>query len=316
MKQVVRVCLLCMSLLLAGVPVASAAFPDRPVTIVVGFAAGGAGDIIARSVALELEKELGQPVVIVNKGGSGGALAIGDALTRPADGYTIVGTISAALTLDTLTSKTRYSLADFSLPGMTGVYQEGFFCLADKPWKSMKELVAWAKKENKALSYPSSVVFDKLITRYIGEKEGVEIRAMPVQGGAAIISSVLGGHTDFGYGGGFQSSYVRAGKMRHLATIGSQRSPYSPDTPTLAEEGWPLLVFDNYFAFYVSKKVPPEIHKVLSEALVRAGNKPSVQQALAEKAGVYPTVFNAEESTKILEESLERYKLMLEEMQK
>lgn len=316
MKQVVRVCLLCMSLLLAGVPVASAAFPDRPVTIVVGFAAGGAGDIIARSVALELEKELGQPVVIVNKGGSGGALAIGDALTRPADGYTIVGTISAALTLDTLTSKTRYSLADFSLLGMTGVYQEGFFCLADKPWKSMKELVAWAKKENKALSYPSSVVFDKLITRYIGEKEGVEIRAMPVQGGAAIISSVLGGHTDFGYGGGFQSSYVRAGKMRHLATIGSQRSPYSPDTPTLAEEGWPLLVFDNYFAFYVSKKVPPEIHKVLSEALVRAGNKPSVQQALAEKAGVYPTVFNAEESTKILEESLERYKLMLEEMKK
>ncbi len=316
MKQVVRVCLLCMSLLLAGVPVASAAFPDRPVTIVVGFAAGGAGDIIARSVALELEKELGQPVVIVNKGGSGGALAIGDALTRPADGYTIVGTISAALTLDTLTSKTRYSLADFSLLGMTGVYQEGFFCLADKPWKSMKELVAWAKKENKALSYPSSVVFDKLITRYIGQKEGVEIRAMPVQGGAAIISSVLGGHTDFGYGGGFQSSYVRAGKMRHLATIGSQRSPYSPDTPTLAEEGWPLLVFDNYFAFYVSKKVPPEIHKVLSEALVRAGNKPSVQQALAEKAGVYPTVFNAEESTKILEESLERYKLMLEEMKK
>ena len=316
MKQVVRVCLLCMSLLLAGVPVASAAFPDRPVTIVVGFAAGGAGDIIARSVALELEKELGQPVVIVNKGGSGGALAIGDALTRPADGYTIVGTISAALTLDTLTSKTRYSLADFSLLGMTGVYQEGFFCLADKPWKSMKELVAWAKKENKALSYPSSVVFDKLITRYIGQKEGVEIRAMPVQGGAAIISSVLGGHTDFGYGGGFQSSYVRAGKMRHLATIGSQRSPYSPDTPTLAEEGWPLLVFDNYFAFYVSKKVPPESHKVLSEALVRAGNKPSVQQALAEKAGVYPTVFNAEESTKILEESLERYKLMLEEMKK
>lgn len=316
MKQVVRVCLLCMSLLLAEVPVASAAFPDRPVTIVVGFAAGGAGDIIARSVALELEKELGQPVVIVNKGGSGGALAIGDALTRPADGYTIVGTISAALTLDTLTAKTRYSLADFSLLGMTGVYQEGFFCLADKPWKSMKELVAWAKKENKALSYPSSVVFDKLITRYIGQKEGVEIRAMPVQGGAAIISSVLGGHTDFGYGGGFQSSYVRAGKMRHLATIGSQRSPYSPDTPTLAEEGWPLLVFDNYFAFYVSKKVPPEIHKVLSEALVRAGNKPSVQQALAEKAGVYPTVFNAEESTKILEESLERYKLMLEEMKK
>lgn len=316
MKQIARVCLLCMSLLLTGVPVASAAFPDRPVTIVVGFAAGGAGDIIARSVALELEKELGQPVVIVNKGGSGGALAIGDALTRPADGYTIVGTISAALTLDTLTSKTRYSLADFSLLGMTGVYQEGFFCLADKPWKSMKELVAWAKKENKALSYPSSVVFDKLITRYIGEKEGVEIRAMPVQGGAAIISSVLGGHTDFGYGGGFQSSYVRAGKMRHLATIGSQRSPYSPDTPTLAEEGWPLLVFDNYFAFYVSKKVPQEIHKVLSEALVRAGNKPSVQQALAEKAGVYPTVFNAEESTKILEESLERYKLMLEEMKK
>lgn len=313
MKQVARVCVMILSVLLAGTN-ALAAFPERPVTIVVGFAAGGAGDIIARSVALELEKELGQPVVIVNKGGSGGALAIGDALTRPADGYTIVGTISAALTLDTLTAKTRYSLADFSLLGMTGVYQEGFFCMEDKPWQNMKELVAWAKKENRALSYPSSVVFDKLITRYIGKKEGVEIRAMPVQGGAAIISSVLGGHTDFGYGGGFQSSYVRAGKMRNLATIGSQRSPYFPETPTLAEEGWPLLVFDNYFAFYVSKKVPDEIRKALSEALVRAGNQPSVQQALAEKAGVYPTVFSAEQSTKILEESLVRYRHMLEEM--
>lgn len=313
MKQVARVCVMLLSVLLAGTN-ALAAFPERPVTIVVGFAAGGAGDIIARSVALELEKELGQPVVIVNKGGSGGALAIGDALTRPADGYTVVGTISAALTLDTLTAKTRYSLADFSLLGMTGVYQEGFFCMEDKPWKSMKDLVAWAKKENRALSYPSSVVFDKLITRYIGKKEGVEIRAMPVQGGAAIISSVLGGHTDFGYGGGFQSSYVRAGKMRNLATIGSQRSPYFPETPTLAEEGWPLLVFDNYFAFYVSKKVPDEIRKALSEALVRAGNQPSVQQTLAEKAGVYPTVFSAEQSTKILEESLVRYRHMLEEM--
>ena len=316
MKHAVRVCLLFLSFLLPGANPASAAFPDRPVTIVVGFAAGGAGDIIARSVGLELEKELGQPVVIVNKGGSGGALAIGDALTRPADGYTIVGTISAALTLDTLTAKTRYSLADFSLLGMTGVYQEGFFCLADKPWKSMKELVAWAKRENRALSYPSSVVFDKLITRYIGEKEGIEIRAVPVQGGAAIISSVLGGHTEFGYGGGFQSSYVKAGKMRHLAGIGSQRSPYAPDVPTLAEEGWPLLVFDNYFAFYASKKVPAEILTRLSEALVRAGSQPSVQQALAGKAGVYPAVFNAAESTKILEESLVRYRNMLEEMKK
>ena len=83
MKHAVRVCLLFLSFLLPGANPASAAFPDRPVTIVVGFAAGGAGDIIARSVGLELEKELGQPVVIVNKGGSGGALAIGDALTRP-----------------------------------------------------------------------------------------------------------------------------------------------------------------------------------------------------------------------------------------
>ena len=77
-----------------------------------------------------------------------------------------------------------------------------------------------------------------------------------------------------------------------------------------------MLVFDNYFAFYASKKVPAEILTRLSEALVRAGNQPSVQQALAEKAGVYPAVFNAEESTKILEESLIRYRNMLEEMKK
>lgn len=290
------------------------AYPERPVTILVGFAAGGAGDIIARSVAGELEKELGQPVVIVNKGGSGGALAIGEALTKPRDGYTIIGTISAALTMDTLTKKTRYSIDDFTMLAMTGIYQEGFFCMAEKPWKSMREMIEWAKKENKPLSYPSSVVFDKLITEYIGKKEGVEFRAVPVQGGANIISNVLGGHTDFGYGGGLQATYVRAGKMRNLASIGPKRFAYFPDTPTLAEEGWPLLVFDNYFAFYVPKDVPAEISAKLSQAIYNAGMKPSAQEALSERAGLVPTIFTGEDSSVMLREGIERYRKLLDEM--
>lgn len=315
MKNVVRLCVFLLGLTLVAPP-AMAAFPERPVTVVVGFAPGGAGDIIARSVSVELEKVLGQPIVVVNKGGRGGALAIGDALTKPTDGYTIIATISSALTLDTLTSKTRYTLDDFTMLGMTGIYQEGFFCMAEKPWKTMREMIEWAKKEKKPLSYPSSVVFDKIITKYLSKKEGVEFRAVPVQGGANIISNVLGGHTDFGYGGGLQASYVKAGKMRHLASVGGERFRFFPEVPTLAEEGWPQLVFDNYFAFYVPKNVPADIAAKLSEAIVAAGKSPATQLALAEKAGVVPDILDGKESHDRLAESLPRYAKLLDELGK
>lgn len=295
---------------------ALSAYPERPVNIYVGFAAGGAGDIVARAVGHALEKELGQPVVIVNKGGRGGALAIGEAMTTQPDGYTIIGTISSALTIDPLTTKLKHTINDFKMIGLTGLYQEGFFCMADKPWKNMREMVEWAKKENKPLSYTSSVVFVKLITEFIGKKEGVTFRPVPVEGGAQVVSSVLGGHADFGFGGGIQAPYVKAGKVRNLSSSISERFKYFPDVPTLGELGWPEVSFDNYFAFYALKNVPDEIVAKLIQAVEKAGNDPEVQRILSENAGLDPVIITGAKADAILRESLDAHAKLLKQIGK
>ena len=307
--------LACAMVLLPGLP-AEAAYPERPVNIYVGFAAGGAGDIVARAVGRALEKELAQPVVIVNKGGRGGALAIGEAMAAPADGYTIIGTISSALTIDPLTTKVKHSLDDFNIIGLTGLYQEGFFCLVDKPWKDMREMVEWAKKEKKPLSYTSSVVFVKLITEFIGKKEGVEFRAVPVEGGAQVVSAVLGGHVDFAFGGGIQAPYVTSGKVRNLSSSISERFKYFPDVPTLGELGWPEVTFDNYFAFYAVKNVPAPIIDKLRIAVEKAGQDPEVQRILKENAGLDPVVIVGDKAAKELRDSLNAHSTLLKQIGK
>lgn len=310
MKRMLSVAVLAASLLVPNWAQA-ADFPTRPVTIIAGFNAGGTSDIILRAMAPELEKELGQPVLIVNKGGSGGAIAIGDLLTKDSDGYTVGLVLSAAFTLDVQTKKARYSMDDFKFLGMAGMVQEGFFCLTDKPWKDFKGMIEYAKKEGKPLTFASPAIIDTLIMKAIGKKEGVSFRKVPVKSGGETATNVLGGHVDIGYGGGIQIPYVQAGKMINLAATTVTPLVKFPECPTLLSLGYDGTCYDNFYGFFVKKDTPEDVCNKLSETFYKVVRLPSIQDAIANKANLSPKVLERDELLPLMKQQFEDYKALL-----
>lgn len=288
-------------------PAQAAEYPTQPVTIIAGFNAGGTSDIVLRAMAPELEKELGQPVLIVNKGGNGGALAIGDLLTKKADGYTVGLVSNAAFTLDTQLRKARYSMDDFTFLGSAGLTQQGFYSLPDKPWKDFKDLVEYAKQSGKELTFCAPDIMPKILLDVVSAKEGIKFRYVPTKSGGEAATNVLGGHTDFAYGGGIQTPYVLAGKMINLAS--STRTPFVkfPDCPTLLSLGYPNTAFDTHYVFFVKKDTPAEICEKLAAAFAKVANLESIQDAILNKANLSPHILKAEEVMPFLKAQYDEY---------
>lgn len=288
-------------------PAQAAEYPTQPVTIIAGFNAGGTSDIVLRAMAPELEKVLGQPVLIVNKGGNGGALAIGDLLTKKADGYTVGLVSNAAFTLDTQLRKARYSMDDFTFLGSAGLTQQGFYSLPDKPWKDFKDLVEYAKQSGKELTFCAPDIMPKILLDVVSAKEGIKFRYVPTKSGGEAATNVLGGHTDFAYGGGIQTPYVLAGKMINLAS--STRTPFVkfPDCPTLLSLGYPNTAFDTHYVFFVKKDTPAEICEKLAAAFAKVANLESIQDAILNKANLSPHILKAEEVMPFLKAQYDEY---------
>ena len=244
-------------------------FPEKPIQLFVGFKAGGGFDTMGRILAEEMTKELGQPVIVQNKPGGGGNTSSTLTKNAPADGYTINFGPSMVVAYNAIGPNSRYSTDDFYFFGAGAQNQEAFVALPDKPYKTMKEAVEWAKKNNQKLRYASMVPIDVALTRFIAKESGVVILPIPTKGGAAIMSSILGGHVDFGYSGGIHASYVKAGRMQVLAALTSDRLVASPDVSTLAEQGWDLPI-DVYSMVYGRKEIPEDIKSILTNALAKA----------------------------------------------
>ncbi len=310
MKRLFGTALIAAGLLLPGTAQA-ADYPTRPITIIAGFNAGGTSDMVLRAMAPELEKELGQPVLIVNKGGSGGALAIGETLTKKADGYTVCLTNSPALTLDLQTRKARYSIDDFTFLGSAGSPEEGFYSLPDKPWHDFASMVEYAKKEGKELTFSSPSIIDTLIMKAVSAKEGVKFRKVPMKSGGETVTAVLGGHVDFGHGGGIQAPYVEAGKMINLATTTTRPYLSDPECKPLVSLGYENTGYDNHYILYVLKDTPADICAKLTAAVDKVANSSVIQDVIANKAKMNPVILKAEEIQPLLKQQFEDYKALI-----
>ena len=247
----------------------AADFPTKPIKLIVGFRAGGSIDTMGRIIAEEMSKELGQPVVVQNKTGGGSNLASTFVKNDKPDGYTISAVPSQLVVMNPKAMKTKYTADDFAYIGAGAMFQEAFVALADKPYNDFMEMIAWAKKNNKKLRYASMIPQDISIAREISKDTGVTILPVPTKGGAAIMTSVLGGHVDFGFSGGVHYTYVKAGKMKVLMAVGTQRLTAFPDVPTIIEMGWDMPI-DNYMMIFLRKEVPASIQKTLADAVAKA----------------------------------------------
>ena len=269
-------------LALAAPPAALAqGYPAKPVKILVGFAPGGAMDIVARAVGQKLSAGLGQPVVVENKPGAASNIAIRQLIDSPADGYTVM-LVANGLTanpflytqqpFDPNTDVTPISL----VARLPVVIAAG----ASSPLDSLKKVIDASKAKPGSVSYgtPGSGSTPHLAIELFAHSAGVQLTHVPYKGGAPAITDVLGGQLPLVAVNAVEVlPHVKAGRLRVLAALSSERVATLPDAPTIAESGYPGFEASVWHAFIAPKGTPApvverlraEIHKALADAEVK-----------------------------------------------
>lgn len=271
---------LCLCLL--GIAPVHAAWPEKPVTVTVGFGAGGTTDIVARAVADVVARELGQPVVIENKPGAGGAVATSGIKRQAPDGYNLVATTSTTITLDPLISKMDFSPDDFTYIAAIGQFPEAYIALPERGWKSMQDALAEAKQKGQ-LTVASSTSLDRMITAYLAKQAGVKLLPVPTRSGAEVVTQVMGGHVDAGYSSGAYYPQAESGALTVLAALGDERIAGLPNVPTLKEQGYDVSSV-NLILFAAPKGLPKDVTDKLIGAFAAAGKDAAILDLLKRRS--------------------------------
>jgi tripartite-type tricarboxylate transporter receptor subunit TctC len=280
------------AIVVAFVPaIAAAAYPDRPITLVVPFPPGGTTDILARVVGSALAERLHQAVVVENRAGAGGNIGTARVAKAAPDGYTLVmGTVGTHAINMSLYKETGYdNLRDFVPITRVANVPNVLVVNADAPYHDVKQLIAYAKAHPGELTFASSGngTSIHLSGELFKSMTGIDIRHVPFRGSAPAITALLGGHVSMDFDNLPSSiSQIRAGKLRALAVTSATRSPALPDVPTIAEAGLPGYEATSWFGLLVPAGTPPAIVKLLNEQVVAILADPAVKAQLDEQGAV------------------------------
>jgi len=208
---------------------AYAEYPEKPVTLVIPYKAGGSTETMARVFSVALAKELGQKVVVKTRPGGGGAVGATEVAASPADGYTLLFAAAQSLLWPPLTQKVEFGLDSFIYVGQITEYQQAIVARADAPFNTLEELIALAK--TKSLNYADQSAMSRSYINFIGAAEGVKWTGIPTKGGGEMVPFLLGGKIDFAWSGGIHNRYPT--KMKVLASMNAGRLMASPDVASI-----------------------------------------------------------------------------------
>ncbi len=294
---------------------ALAEFPEKPITMLIGFRPGGAVDTTGRLLAANLEKELGQPVIAVQKAGGGGKIMASTLINADPDGYTIGMGASAAYTLaPQLDPKISYRIDDFDHLATVTIPQDALVVRKDSPWNSLEDMVKDAKANGKTLSIASQVAVVNMLALAIEKKDGIKFKVVPVKGGARGIQQVLGGHVDLTWSGSGWHKQVAAGTMKPLVTISAKRMPGYPDLPTMLELGYGYTFVDT-FMLSAPKGLPADVKAKLASAVKKALT-PELSEQLLGKMKLATDYRNPEDTLKFLHAQYDLVTPMVADMKK
>jgi len=265
---------------IAGTTAAFAEFPEKPVTITVGFGAGGGVDAITRAASEALSESLGEAIVVKNQPGAGGGLAVTALKAMPADGYALAATTSTTLTFDPHANDVSFTVDDFEYIAAFGVFPEALVALPGRKWKTFADAVAEARKSENGLTYASTTSIDRVVLGAIAKKEGVKIVPVPTKGGAEAVAQTLGGHVDFAYSSGTYYAQAQAGELHVLAGLGDQPVPGFEEAPTLKSLGNDVSSV-NMVLVLAPAKLPQDVKAKLVTAFQAAAASPKVLELLA-----------------------------------
>jgi tripartite-type tricarboxylate transporter receptor subunit TctC len=265
---------------IACVPFAAdAAFPDKPIKMIVPWAAGGDTDAISRVLANAMEKHLGQPIVAVNVTGASGTVGAREAKNAPKDGYTILS-IHDSIHTTYYTGVADLTYKDFepvclmtSTPSVLAAYGKA-------PWSSMKELAEDAKKRPEQITVGASLgSTSHFFPAMIAQAAGIKWKYVSYEGTAPRMTALLGGHVLLGETNLTQIDKVKAGQMKMLAIATAKRLPEMPDVPTLKELGYDIQYAVNR-GLVVPKGTPDAVLTKLEDACGKAVKDPAVAESM------------------------------------
>src|SRR5512145_51488 len=289
--------------------VPAAEYPTKTVQIVNPFPPGAVTDILARLLTDKLSASLGQPVVVVNKTGGGGAVGIKSVKDAPADGYSILIAPPPIALIPLARKGIGFELGDFTPLNFLGRTPAVMIVKADSPWKTMEDFIAEAKKKPGQLTFgtPGSGTSGHFAMELFKKETGVDLIHVPLGGEAPVATGVLGGniHTSI-IGLGTVRPHLEAGGLRALVTATQKRVKELPSVPTTFEKGLPAVEASPWFVFFVRANTPPPIVNRLAKVLHDAIADKEIA-AKIEKAGVSVENIGPEETKKFLAEEHKRW---------
>ncbi|WP_161993325.1 Bug family tripartite tricarboxylate transporter substrate binding protein [Lacisediminimonas profundi] len=260
------------SAVFSGLAMAQADYPNRPITFMVPYAAGGPTDVIARKLALGLTQELGQTVVVENRTGAGGLITLGLLARAQPDGYTLAFVASPVTAISPLTQPNfPYDTVTAFTP-ITDVVDYSLVLMAGKhvPAKNVAELVDYARKNPKAVSYGSSGIggTNHLAGELFSRAAAAPMLHVPYKGNAPAVNDAMAGQISFVFDQpNTAQAMARSGKLTPLAITSAKRNPMLPDVPTMIESGYPDMVVEGWQGLIGPGKLPPQVVKKLEDAI-------------------------------------------------
>ena len=259
----------------------SQGYPERPITLIVPYSAGGGTDIAMRNLAEVLGKQLGTRVIVENKTGAGGTIGPASLVNARPDGYTISQMPITVLRYPHMQKVTWDVFKDFSwIVGVTG-YTFGVVVRADSPWKTWKEFIAYAKANPEKVTYgtPGLGTSLHMTMEELGLKEGIKWTHVPFKGNADTTAALMGGHITAVADSSGWGEYVQSGRFRLLVTWGAERTKRWPNVPTLKELGY-NIVSNSPYGLAGPKGMDPKHVKILHDAVKKAIEDPGYQKTL------------------------------------
>jgi tripartite-type tricarboxylate transporter receptor subunit TctC len=296
-------------------------YPSKPVTMVVPFPPGGVAEIVGRPLASLMEKTLKQPVILINRPGAGGAVGMASVARGPADGYTLLmglSSISIFPVSDRINGKEPpYELNDFAPIALVTADPTVLVVRADGPYKTVKDFVEAAKAQPGKINYSSSGVYGALhvAMEMFANAAGIKLFHIPYQGGGPAVTALLAGQVEASpQGPAAAIGQIRAGKMRALATWGTERLKLLPEIPTFRELGYDAE-FYIWSGVFAPAATPAPIVTKLRQAVREAATSPEFAAAM-EKLSTPVSYLDAPEFRKYWERDAARLKVALEKIGK
>ena len=293
-RKLLKVSLLSLSLATAGLTtrlsVAQASYPDKPIKLIVPFAAGGPTDLVGRLMAHGMEKELGQNIIVENKPGGGSNIGSELVVRAKPDGYTLLlGTIANATNMSIYNNLSYNTERD--LVAITQFMSSPSVLVVNPslPINNLNELIAYAKANPGKLSFASSGAGGSphLAGEMLKLRAGIDLLHVPYKGASPALNDVLGGNVSMGFmtaAGALPS--INAGKLRPIAVAGLQRLPQLPNVPTMGEAGIADFEVSSWNGLFAPAGTPPAILQKLADAALKVITQPEMQKTFESHASI------------------------------